>query len=295
MLNPDIAYLLGMIAGKGEIKRGDTYTQIIISIPHKNLEIEGQNTQQSVRASLLDITQRLHPLIGADLQVETVNPQNAIFHFAKSNGDFLTRTINAYFKNSTSWRDLRIPDEIFKTNNQDLKKEFMRGIADVTGHIRHSNSAYGKEYNHRVYIEIMDNWMLAVDICNLLKDLNIPVHNVRWGHPNLVDTQSIEYKKGNRNYKEHQIKIFADEFEKIGFNIEHKNLLLERYSAMNRRNWKSRKPIEVAHHKFYWETRKSVKTKPPHPDEHNEKIHPEIRGKHFDSWKTMSKELGYYE
>ena len=46
MLNPDIAYLLGMIVGKGQVIRGNRNTEIVIDIPHKNLVIEGENTQQ---------------------------------------------------------------------------------------------------------------------------------------------------------------------------------------------------------------------------------------------------------
>lgn len=293
MLNPDIAYLLGMTVGKGEIKRGEKYTEVIINIPHKNLSIEGEDTQQSIKASLLDIINRLQPLIGVDLKAETSNQQVAILHFSKENGDFLIRAINEYLKNQNTWRVFRIPKEIFE-NSVDIKKEFLRGIADVTGHIRKSNSAYGIPYNQRVYIEIMDNWMIAVDIANLLKSLGITVQHIRWAHPNLVDTHGSDYKRGVRNYKEHQIKIWAEEFEKIGFNIEHKNRLLKIYSEFNKSNWKGNSPIE-SRHKYYWETRDGNRVKPSHPDENNAKINPKIRGRHFNSWKEITKELGYYE
>lgn len=296
MLNPDIAYLLGMIAGKGEIKRGDIYTQIIISLPHKNLEIESKNIQQSVKASLLDITQRLRPLVGADLLVETANPQVTILHFAKPNGDFLIRTINTLYRGKITWRQFRIPKEIFETPDIDIKKEFLRGLADVTGHIRSSNSAWSKEYENRVYIEIMDNWDMAVGVARLLKDLDVPVQDIRWAHPNFVDPRAIKYKKGSRNtYKEHQIKIWAEEFEKIGFSIDHKNSLLKNFADKNRRNWPRKVSIEKSHHKFYWKTRNRENPKKRHPDENNPSIHPKIRGRHFDSWKEIASELGYHE
>ena len=66
-----MAYLLGMIVGKGRIIRHNRETEIDINIPHKNLTIEGENTQQSVKASLLDIIGRLTPLVGANIVWDT--------------------------------------------------------------------------------------------------------------------------------------------------------------------------------------------------------------------------------
>lgn len=298
MLNPDIAYLLGMIVGKGQIIRGNKETEIIMSIPHKNLEIEGENTQQSVKASLLDIVGRLKPLVGANMNWDTTKPNVAHINFSKPNGDYLIRTINAYFENKISWRDFRIPKEIFSAS-RDVKIEFLRGIADVTAHIRKSNLAYGIEYNHRVYVEIMTNWDLSIDIANLLKELDVPVQTIRFAHPNIVDSNLKRYNLGSKEFwnKEHQIKIWAEEFEKVGFNIDHKNKLLKKFADLNRKNWKKvnkDKSISEIHHKFYWETREIEKKKPVHPEEKSSKLPSKVR-KHFDSWKDIARELGYYE
>lgn len=295
MLNPDIAYLLGMIVGKGEVVRGNFETKIIISIPHKNLTIEGRNIQLSVKASLLDVVGRLKPLIGVDLVPDASNANVAILYFSKINEDYLIRTLNSYLKGQVSWRQSRVPTEIMKSTNEDIKKEFLLGLADVTGHIRKSNSAYGQPHGHRVYLEIMDNWELTIDIANLLKGLNIPIQTIRFAHPNLVDTSEQYYSRGIRYYKEHQIKIWAEEFEKIGFSINHKNELLKKYATENKKNWGKNKPIEQSHHKFYWETREFTREKPIHSDEDNPRIHPKIRGKHFDSWREIAKTLGYHE
>lgn len=301
MLNEDIAYLLGMIVGKGTIKRGNRETEIIVDIPHKNLEIEGKNTQLSIKASLLDLINRLNGLVGTTIKTDTINSNVAHISFSKDNEDYLIRTINQYLSNDFSWRDFRIPAELFSAP-RNLKIEFLRGLCDVTAHIRESNIAYGVSYNHRVYIEIMDNWGLVVDIANLLKTLDVPIQNIRWAHPNIVDPTLKFYNKGQRNYKEHQIKIYADEFVNIGFNIHHKNELLRKYSDINEKEWKDHvksmkreghKNLSDFHHKYYWETKELVRKKRPHPDENHPKIHPKIRGKHFDSWKKICRELGY--
>ena len=303
MLNPDIAYLLGMIVGKGEITRGNRETEIVIAIPHKNLMIEGENTQQSVKSSLLDIVGRLKPLVGVDITWDTSNSNIAYISFSKQNGDYLIRTINAYLKNHLNWRAFRIPIEVF-SETTDVKLEFLRGIADVTAHIRKSNIAW-KNYEYRVYIEIMSNWSLCIDIANLLKDLGVPVQTIRFAHPNIVDPNLEKYNAGSKEFwnKEHQIKIWAEEFEKVGFNINHKNNLLRKFSDLNRKNWKEAskkskkyndKPISVIHHKFYWETKEINKRKKIHPEEKSMKLPLTVR-KHFDSWKEMAKELGYNE
>ncbi|MHA1267887.1 MAG: hypothetical protein ACTSRS_21845 [Candidatus Helarchaeota archaeon] len=303
MLNPDIAYLLGMIAGKGQVIRNKRESEIIIDIPHKNLVIEGENTQQSIKASSLDIILRLKPLLGVDIECDTSSSNVAHISFSKSNGDYLIRTINSYLKNHTSWRDFRIPEDIYSAAT-DIKAEFLRGIADVTAHIRKSNVAW-KNYEHRVYIEIMANWELCIDIANLLKDLDIPVQTIRFAHPNIVDPNLKKYRDGYKEFwnKEHQIKIWAEEFEKIGFNIDHKNRLLKKFADLNRQNWKEAtknsrkykdKPISEAHHKFYWETKIINRKKQSHPEENSSKLPLNVR-KHFDSWKDMAKELGYDE
>ena len=297
MLNPDISYLLGMIVGKGQIIRGNRSTEIIIDIPHKNLVIEDENTQQSVKSSLLDIVGRLKSLVGADMEWDTSKPNIAHISFSKPNGDYLIRTINTYLKNHIGWRDFRVPIELFSATT-DVKKEFLRGIADVTAHIRKSNVAW-KDYEHRVYVEIMVNWDLCIDIANLLKTLNVPIQTIRFAHPNIVDPNLKRYNAGYKEFwnKEHQIKIWAEEFEKIGFNIEHKNKLLKRFAESNRKNWKKsnkNKSISEAHHKFYWETRELNKKKKPHPEEKSSKLPPKVR-KHFDSWKQIARELGYHE
>ena len=304
MLNPEIAYLLGMIVGKGQIIRDNKETKILIDIPHKNLVIEGENTQQSIKSSLLDIVGRLKPLIGTDLEWDTTKQNRAHISFSKPNGDYLIRTINTYLKNYTSWRDFRIPKEIFSTTT-DNKKEFLRGLADVTAHIRKSNKAWSN-YENRVYIEIMANWGLCIDISNLLKELDVPVQTIRFAHPNIVDPNLKKYKEGLKEFwnKEHQIKIWAEEFEKIGFNIDHKNKLLKKFAELNRNNWeeaskKSKKnkdaPISKRHHRFYWETKeKKQKLKPKHPEENSAKLPQKVR-KHYNSWKDIAKELGYHE
>jgi len=314
MDNAELAYLLGMITGKGVIARDNSKTDIRIEIPHKNLISEGMDSRLSVKASLDDIRNNLEPLI--DTRISSAqDTSKTIISFYKNNEDFLIREINRHFQRLSSCKDFRIPHEIFNSSS-DIKKEFMIGLADVTAHIRQSNVGYGIPYNHRTYIEIPVNWFLVIDIGNLLYSLNVPIQTIDWGHPNMRDSGLGDYNKGKINvwFREHQIKIYADEFEKIGFRIVHKMKALKSLAEKNRIEWdkemnekiKNAKSesqiekykkmlghIELAHHKFYWETKNIQKKKPIHPMENSEKIPAIIRGKHFDSWKEICKALGY--
>jgi len=313
-MNSEFAYLLGMIIGKGTIVRGGNNTEIRIEIPHKSLIIEGMDVQISVKASITDIKEILEPLVSTRISVTSFK-NKTILSFEKNNADFLIREINRYIENLYSCKDFRIPEEIFNSAS-DIKKEFLRGLADVTAHVRTSNVAYGLPYNHRVYFEIPVNWFLVVDIANLLMDLDIPVHNIDWGHPNVRDPYLKDYNRGKENvwFREHQIKIFAEEFEKVGFKIIHKMKMLTKLAETNRREWdkyitnkistshssircekwkKKIGHIEELHHKYYWETREIIKLKPYHPMENDPRIPSIIRGQHFNSWKEIAKTLGY--
>ncbi|MBI2542006.1 hypothetical protein HYV80_04820 [Candidatus Woesearchaeota archaeon] len=315
-MNSDIAYLLGMIVGKGTLVRDNDSTKVIVDIPHKNLEIEGMEAQLSVEASINRIKERIEPLL--EVRIST-NSQKSLttISFQKNNQTFVIKELNKYLGHKYSCKDFRIPELVFELSN-DLKVEFLRGLSDVTAHIRSSNNAYGYSFGHRSYIEIPQNWFLVIDICNLLKSLDVPVQNIDWGHPNIRDPNLEEYNAGRTKawFREHQIKIFADEFEKIGFYLIHKKRALKKLADLNRAEWdkyckikmkeaKSEKMKETwkkrignlkeVHHRFYWETKTPNKPKPRHPEESSVNISSKIRGKHFDNWKDIAKELGYDE
>jgi len=314
MDNAELAYLLGMIAGKGEFIRDNSQTKIIITIPHKALVCEGMPTQLSVKASLDDIRNSIEPLIGTRLQ-SNQDGNKTTLAFTKDNGDLLIREINRYFGRLRSFKDFRIPQDIFRAS-VDIKRIFIIGLADVTAYIRRSNAAFGQSYHHRTYIEMPANWYLVIDIANLLHDLDVPIHTIDWAHPNMRDPNLKDYNSGKHNAwaREHQIKVFADEYEKVGFRIVHKKNALEELSRNNRSAWDNNLyqkiqhtlseatkqkyqrqigHIEINHHRYYWETKSRDIAKPSHPMENSPRIPEKIRGRHFDSWKDICRALGY--
>lgn len=288
-MNMEMAYLIGMILGNGEIQQGNQETIVTIDIPHKNLLTDDQkDIKVYVKASLVDIRSIVEPLLGTDLKYSQ-NEKSTKISFKKPNAEYVMRQILHYVGNGSKHSYMEMNDELFKIKAEE-KKSLLRGIADVTGYIRKSNIAYGQKGQHRVYIEIPGNWKMVIDIANLLKDVDIPIQTIDFGHPNFRDPNLVEYKKGNIYYwkKEHQIKIFANEFTPIGFNIKHKQDALEKYSE---ELLKYLSPKTT--HKFYWEKPSRKRVKPHHPGESDQSLPLEIRGKHYDSWVELAKDLGY--
>lgn len=286
-----MAYLLGMILGNGEIQRDNTDTRVTIDIPHKNLYTDDmKDVCVYVKASTVDIRAIVEPLIGHNLTV-TQTKRSTVMTFVKPNDEYTTREIMRFIGGGRHHSTMRMNPDLFSIT-VDEKKSLLRGIADVTGYIRKSNIAYGQDGAHRVYIEIPGNWYMVIDIANMLKDVDVPVQTIDFGHPNFRDGELKKYNQGKPYFwkKEHQIKIFANEFLPIGFNIKHKQEALEKYSD------ELLEFIDPAKtHKFYWEKPIKRKVRPTHPHESDTYLPEEIRGKHFDSWTDLARILGYGE
>lgn len=295
-MNVEMSYLLGMVTGNGEIQRGVTETTITIDIPHKKLETEFQHDVGIyVRASITDIREVLEPLLGTALTF-TQNANVSLLSFRKPNEDYLMREILRYLGGATSSDNARISSEVFSFT-YDERKQFVKGFADVTGYIRRSNYAF-TEPNYRVYFEIPHNWELVVDFCNLLKSIDIPVQAIDWAHPNMRDGNLKKYHQGKPDFwkKEHQVKVWALEYQPVGFVVLHKQQALDYFAE------EQKKPYVMAGrdaaerlHRYYWELTQRIKEKPHHPGEDDDFIPEEIRGKHYDSWTEIAKDLGYGE
>lgn len=59
---------------------------------------------------------------------------------------------------------------------------------------------------------------------------DVSVQNIDWGHPNMMDPKLSDYNRKTSAWKrEHQVKIFANVFFSVGFNVIHKNEGLYEY------------------------------------------------------------------
>jgi len=292
-----MAYLLGMIFGNGEMQRGLTETTVSVEIPHKKLETEfSKDVRIYVKASIADIQAVIEPLIVTPIHF-IQNPNVTVLSFRKTNDDYSMREILRYTGSASSHENIRIHPDV-RSFSKDERLQLLKGFADVTGYIRRSNYFFDK-FMHRIYLEVPHNWELVADICNLLKSVDIPVQTIDWAHPNMRDPRLVKYNQGYPSFwkKEHQIKIWANEFLPVSFAVLHKREALDQFSNELENGLKrTGKRIEEITHKFYWEATRDVKRpKPSHPCENDSFITATIRGKHYHSWREIARDLGYKE
>lgn len=290
-LTPDISYLLGLITGRGEIQYNQDVKKIIIDFEYKSQKVTGGRS--------LDLDQKLH--IQTSLDQVIVRLQNIGINVAKNVSENSISLVLKWNKEDIAWlfikflingtrfsyHDFQVPEPIMESTDIN-KKEFIRGIGDVTGYVRPSNYyGFSEPYRHRVYIEITQkNWKLPPQLCRLIQSIQVPIQNINYGHPNLRDPNN---RKGNRSWaKEHQIKIFAEDYQKIGFYISHKEQALTELSDINKSNFDTTIPLCDG-------TINRLKVKPIHPDENDDNLPSEINGKHFNTFKEICNCLNCYK
>jgi len=278
-INEDLAYLLGLIVGKGIFVRDGQTRRLVITFPYKSLVAEGYqktyNKPLELSSSLDVIVNRIRNY-GLDVTKESVN-ENDISLIITWYREDLSWQILKYLLNDefTDFHSFRIPKAIFESDKE-IQKEFLRGYFDTTGHIRKSNAAFGQENQHRVYLEVDHrNWFLIADLTRLLENLKVPIHSIDFGHPNFRDPM---FKKAKGFWaKEHQIKIFANHFAKIGSYLKHKDEVLKELADKTRTIYE-----EGNSEKSF-----RVRAKPTSPEENSEKLPEFLKGKHFNHWKDL--------
>ena len=93
-MNNEMAYLIGMILGNGEIQRGTQDTTVTIDIPYKNLLTDdGKDVEVYIKASLLNIMAVISPLLGTKVNYTSTDTSTKL-SFTKSNSDYTMREIS---------------------------------------------------------------------------------------------------------------------------------------------------------------------------------------------------------
>lgn len=285
-IDEDVAYLIGLIIGRGRIIENDNDFTIVIEFPFRDKILEGvdqfKNFVFSISTTMIP---RLSELLGTSSIIFNTDNDNEKIHLKieLNKNNMIVRNIKLILDNRLSYSEYRVPDIIKSSGNKELIKEFIRGFADVSANIRSSNA--DQNGFHRVYMDILfKNWHLPVEICNLLQDeLNVNVANILWSHPNLRGSDSTNIGR------EHQIRIYAHEFLKLGFYITHKQEILKQLAEEN---------IDLMKKIHYNPSRRcdgcsrQYRTKPHSPFENDERLPPEVRGKHFNMYWEICAEFG---
>lgn len=281
-IDADVAYLAGLIIGRGTISETAGLRQLSIHFSYSSLEVQGITSTFSldtaIRVGLDSIRERLQELLETDIRKITKNGGvDLVINFMRNN--MIWRNILLLTDGAKSYPYFRVPQVLFDPElPREWKREFVRGYADVAGNIRHANRYVDER--HRVRLDTLNyptNWELSVQLCTLLQEhLDVPVQLITWGHPNL-----------GRDFREHQLNIFAEPFLEIGFSLEYKQRILEEFVEWDRTHLGS----------FNYEpcpgVRQPREKKPAHPDENNkERLDPRLVGGHYNAYWQICKALG---
>ena len=280
-IDADVAYLLGLITARGRISESGGIRQITIDFPYKALRVEGTSgsydADTSIRLGLQQIQERLLELTGADI---TITPKDnsitLVLRFFRNT--MVWRNILMHTQDRTGYEHFLVPQIFFSPDvPMDWKREYIKGFADVAGNIRHANRYINGA--HRVRLDILNyqtNWEMPVQLCTVLEEhLAVPVQLITWGHPNM-----------GRDFREHQLNIFAVPFGEIGFSLPHKQTILEEF---------------IEHDEEHYPTldyspcvgRKKLRTKKPRDKrESDDRLDDRLKGKHFNAYWQICKKLG---
>jgi hypothetical protein len=275
----DLAYLLGLICGRGSLDYNAKKINIKFPFRLRQIHSSGGDTNQRDRMiiDLDSIVNRLADFTGKAVRKED-NDTNVVLSIPFSSETHTWQIISRFYNSEVDFHHFNLPSEIYYTPFQ-FKENFIKGVGDTAGFITEGNA--DQQHRHRVYIEIPNvNWILPIQLCSLLQDgLDIPVNTITWGHPNI---------RGKGNWKkEHQIKVYAEYYEKIGFTVQYKQRILEEYASENRNNSKNL-ALKYCNPK----NKKIRSIKDPSPDESSQDLPNILKGSHYNSFWEICYRLG---
>lgn len=280
-IDADVAYLLGLITARGELSESNGVKQIRIEFPYQSLTVDGvsgtYDTNTSIRLGLQQIQDRILEVTGADVTIaNSENSVTLVIRFFRNT--MVWRNILMHTEERTNYEYFRVPEIFFSPSiPKEWKQEFLKGFADVAGNVRRSNR-YIDDTN-RVRLDVLNyptNWDMSVQLCTLLEEhLFIPVQLITWGHPNM-----------GRNFREHQINIFAVPFGGIGFTLPHKQSILEEFIKQDKQNHPNKTYNPCPGRK------RLKKRKQKDSRESSEKLDARLNGKHFNAYWQICKKLG---
>lgn len=286
-LDEDLAYFLGLLVARGKISHSGGVHTIVIQFPFKNLEVEGikkSYTQRNEFALGLNKSiRRIRELTEADVDPSD-SEHSVVLTIKSTRNSIFFRDVNLLMQGKREHYEFHIPAQIYQADNQ-IKKEFLRGYADVGATARQSNKDQGGR--HRVYFDILNpNWRLPIELCHLLQDhLQVPVQTIDYGHPNTRDSHGTEYKAGRKEAwaREHQLKVYCDAFCKVGFYMKHKQDILTELADYNETHFSEAR---------FCTPPRNTSARFRHPGEKSAKLPREIRGKHYEGYWQICGDLG---
>ena len=280
-LDNDVAYLLGLILMRGAFYEENDLRRLVIKFPYKLLvakSVPGSRLkferETAIRLSLDNVRNTVMELLGQDLIINR-SPNEVSLTAVFTRNTMAWRNLKTLFKDKNSFLEFIIPDVIWDSP-LDIKKDFMRGIADAASNPSPGDA--GPDKRQRIVIEFSHkNWMLPLQVCRLLQEeLGVNVAHVLWGHPNIrASTQTSDLRSWK---KEHRMRIMAEDFVPISYaKFEYKQKLFEELLKWNQKR-KLDRPTKPCNPK----RKKPKRRHPPHQGEKSKDLPPALQ-RHFDA------------
>lgn len=272
MVGYEKSYLYGIIIGGGKIVNN----RLEIVFPFNKWGNYKKNPSKAGEISK-DLINYLKPKFKAIFKVEftfEVSKRSWIIFF--NNYVSIIKNLKSYgidlvgrFKDN-----VRIINMVNSMNKQE-KMHFIAGLADVVGSVNPQHRSF-KDNKQIISLEISGfNYDLIKEICCIFHDLEFPVDQILWNHPNMHAGDNPMYEKWNKGNK---IRVLASEFiDQLTFGFNSKTESAEE-------NIKSLADEEMilpslCPNKFEEQFR--VKQKAVHLSEMSEKLPVKIRGSHY--------------
>lgn len=276
-IDTDVAYLLGLITGRGVFSEDRDTKRLLIHFPFRLMEVTGMpgsklkfDQQTEIRLCLDDVRNRINEILEVNVGIErSSNEVTLKAVFTKSTMSWRNLRMLCNYKNNFS--EFELPEIIYSAKPE-IQREFLRGLADSSASPSYEDR--DQAGYQRIVIQFNNqNWRLPIQVCKLLQEcLNINVQHILWGHPNVRTPKQSKQQWA----KEHRLRIFAEDFEPIGFYFSYKQKILEELAKYNKKH--KRHKSSPCNPKI----KEIRQKKPKHPGEKDPKLPKEVR-KHFDA------------
>lgn len=223
----DVAYLLGMLFGRGQrIADGENRRLLITldirvrtprlppGVPAPGLDLALENER-----ALNNTRRRINDLLDANVDIVPEAKGRTVLKAVFVKPTIAWRDIELLCSKGTDRTNFRLHDA-FVEGELTLLEEFLRGFADVAVTPSFSDNAWGKKA--RIAFPVVHaNRGFAGQLERIFERVGIPAKLL----------EGSVAKRGSP--KEHRIRPFAEDYERIGFLFPHKQVLLQLLAQHN--------------------------------------------------------------
>lgn len=231
-VDTDVAYLLGMLYGRGQlIEHGDVRRLVITldirrTLPKlpKGVETPAMDLDVQNERALNIARRRINDLLDANVDVAPVRKGETTLTAVFVKPTIAWRDLKCLCSGGTDRSNFRLPSAFLDLvrGQRALGEEFLRGFADVAVMPSAADNAWGGRI--RIAFPVVNaNIRFARQLVKLFELLGVAA-------PLLKGTP--ESRGGSK--KEHRIRPYVEDYESIGFHFSHKQQLLKLLAKFNR-------------------------------------------------------------